>query len=392
MIRIIRYTIMVLITLLALLLLWQFSEAILVFLISLAVAAALRPVINSITGRYVSKRVALGIVYFLLAAAIASTLLLMGPSLLDELQRVSDDFASNYERAKLEWPTSGTVFQQALAQQLPPSADLYQALTSQSGIPVLTGIFEVTQNFFSLLGQMVIVLVLSLYWSADQFRFERLGLSLIPQEHHARTLHIWRSIEAGVGEYLRSQLVQSVLAGLLLWLGYSVLGIRYPILLALWGAIARLIPWFGALVAVLPALILGIGISSTIGILATLYTVGVFLTLSLLIEPRFFSRHKYSSLLIVLFVIALAESFGFLGVVLAPPLAVAVQILFMHLYPQSAASTTSTEISEQLNEIRKRLSELRRRLQKSRRPESLRLVEQLYRLVRRTADYVQEEY
>jgi predicted PurR-regulated permease PerM len=131
-------------------------------------------------------------------------------------------------------------------------------------------------------------------------------------------------------------------------MGYSVLGIRYPVLLASWGGIVRLIPWFGALIAVLPALFLGIGISSTIGILATIYTVGVLLTLKLIIEPRFFPRHKYSSLLIVLFVIALAEMFGFLGVILAPPLAVAFKSpssIYIHSH-----TDPSTEMSEQVTE------------------------------------------
>lgn len=389
MIRIVRYTIVVLITLIILLLLWQFSVAILLFLLSLAVAAALRPLISSITGRNIPKRLALGLVYFLLVAAILSSILLVSPPLLDELQRATDDFVMSYDRAKAEWPATGSLFQQTLAEQLPPSADFYQALTSASGIPVLTGLLSIAQNFFSILGQIAIVIVLSLYWSADQFRFERLALSLLPEEHHPRALHVWRSVESGVGEYLRSELVQSVLAGLLLWLGYSVLGIKYPVLLALWGAIARLIPWFGALIAVLPALILGIGISSTIGILATIYTVGILLVLSLIIEPRFFSRHKYSSLLIVLFVIALAEAFGFMGVVLAPPLAVAVQIIFQHLYA-FATPAFSTETSEQVSGIRKRLFELKRRLQNSRNRESIRLANQLNYLANRTSDYFQE--
>jgi hypothetical protein len=108
------------------------------------------------------------------------------------------------------------------------------------------------------------------------------------------------------------------------------------------------------------------------------------------IEPRFFQRHKYSSLLIVLFVIALAETFGFIGVVLAPPLAVAVQILFQHLYP--SPELTASEVSEEVADIRKRLLELRGRFQDSRKRESIRLVERLQRLVRRTTDYLQEEY
>ena len=387
--RIIRYTIIVVTTLTLLLLLWQFSISIVLFLLSLTVAAALRPVINSLTGRYVPKRLALGIVYFLLVAAIVSSLLLISQPFLNDVQIATDDFVANYERAKTDWPLHGSLFQKTLAQQLPPSADLFEALTGQGGIPVLEGVFGFAQNFFSSLGHIAIVIVLSLYWSADQFRFERLGLSWIPEEHHPKALHIWRSIETGVGAYLRSEIVQSVLAGMLLWLVYSMMGIRYPTLLAGWGAVARLIPWFGALIAVLPALLLGIGVSSTVGVLATLYTVAILLTLELVIEPRFFLRSKYSSLLIVLFVIALAEAFGFIGVVLAPPLAVAVQILFQHLY-SLAAPTYSTEMSEHVMDIKERLLQLKRRLQNHRNRESIRLADRLNHLVDQAAEQLQE--
>ena len=390
MIRLIRYTVVVLATLMILLLVWQFISAIVLFILSLAVAAALRPLINSLTGRYVPKRIALGVIYFLLTAAILSSFWMIGTPLLDELQTATDDSIAAYDRAKAEWPQSGTVFQQTLAEQLPPSADLYQVLTSEQGIPALAGVFGAAQNFFSTLGQIAIILILSLYWSADQFRFERLALSLLPEAHHSKALHIWRSVETGVGEYLRSELVQSVLTGVLLWLGFSVLGIRYPVLLALWGAIVRLIPWFGAVIAVLPVLLIGIGVSSPVGILAALYTIGVLLALKLVIEPRFFPRYKYSALLIVLLVIALADTIGFIGVILAPPLAVALQILFQHLYPLPELS--ASEVAEEVVDMRTRLRELRRRVHGSRRRESIRLVERLQRLVRRTTDYLQEEY
>jgi predicted PurR-regulated permease PerM len=389
MMRIVRYTIIVVTTLTLLLLLWQFSISIVLFLLSLAVAAALRPVINSLTGRYVPKRFALGIVYLLLIAAIAGLFLLISQPFLNDLQTATDDFVASYERAKTDWPQHGTLFQKTLAQQLPPSADLYEALTGQGGIPVLEGVFGIAQNFFSTLGHIALVIVLSLYWSSDQFRFERLALSLIPEVHHPKALHVWRSIETGVGAYLRSEIVQSVLAGLLLWLVYSMLGIRYPTLLAGWGAVARLIPWFGSLIAVLPALLIGIGISSTVGVLATLYTIAILLILKLVIEPRFFLRSRYSSLLIVLFVIALAETFGFIGVILAPPLAVAVQILFQHLYP-IATPTFSSETADQVVDIKERLLPLKRRLQNSRNRESIRLADRLHRLLDQAADQLQE--
>src|SRR5215217_4044742 len=101
--RIVRYTVIVFTTLTLLLLLWQFGISIVLFLLSLAVAAALRPVISSITGRNVPKRLALGIVYFLLIAAIIGSLLLISQPFLNDLQTATDDFVANYEHAKRHW-------------------------------------------------------------------------------------------------------------------------------------------------------------------------------------------------------------------------------------------------------------------------------------------------
>ena len=389
MMRVIRYATIVIITLAGLLLLWQFSIAIVLFLLSLAVAAALRPLISSLMERRLSKRLALAIVYSLLIVSIVGALFLVTPRILEELQTASDDIVASYDRAKTEWPVRGTLFQQTLAEQLPPSADLYEALVSGEGIPALQGVFGIAQNFFSILGNIAIVIILSLYWSADQLRFERLTLSLLPAEYHSKALHAWRSIEAGVGAYLRSELFQSVLAGLFLWMIYLALDIKYPTLLALWGAVVRLIPWFGALIAVLPALFVAIGSSPILGLVASISTIVVLFLLKEVIEPRIFHRHKYSSLLTVLFVIGLAQAFGFIGVILAPPLAVAVQILFRELYPLPT-SGFSQEVSEKVATIRIRLRQLRRRIQTRTNRKNRQLINRIYYLVRRTADYLQE--
>ncbi|HKY55494.1 MAG TPA: AI-2E family transporter, partial [Anaerolineales bacterium] len=335
-----------------------------------------------------SKRLALAIVYSILIVLIVGALFLIAPFMLEDLQTASDDFIANYDRAKTEWPQRGTLFQQALAERLPPSADLYEALVTGEGIPALQGVFGIAQNFFSILGNIAIVIILSLYWSADQLRFERLGLSLLPSEYHPRALHAWRSIESGVGAYLRSEFVQSVLAGVILWIIYLTLDIKYPALLAFWGAVVRLIPWFGALIAVLPALLVAIGSSPILGFVASISTIVVLFLLKEVIEPRVFHRHKYSALLIVLFVIGLAEAFGFIGVILAPPLAVAVQILFQELYP-FPTTMFSPEVSDKVEDIRIRLRQLRRRVYSRTNRKNRHLINRIYYLVRRTADYLQ---
>ncbi|HMB22925.1 MAG: hypothetical protein ACM33V_07895, partial [Chloroflexota bacterium] len=71
------------------------------------------------------------------------------------------------------------------------------------------------------------------------------------------------------------------------------------------------------------------------------------------------------------------------------PLAVSMQILFQHLYPL-AASTSSNETLEQVRDIQKRLLELKRRLQYSRSREGVRLIDRLQRLVHQADETLQE--
>lgn len=125
-------------TLLALILLWQFSISIVLFALSLAVTAALRPIINTIAIRTKSKRFALGLVYSLVIGSILVILAMGGQFLRKDLQKATDDFATGYEMIKSDWPHQESIFRQTLAEQLPSSNDLYQAITSEEGIIILT--------------------------------------------------------------------------------------------------------------------------------------------------------------------------------------------------------------------------------------------------------------
>jgi predicted PurR-regulated permease PerM len=382
------YIIVIAITLVVLILLWEFSLSIVLFALSLAVAAALRPIINSIAIRIRSKRFALGLVYSLVIGVIVVLLVGVGQLLFQDLQRATDDFATSYERIKRDWPREESMFRKTLAEQLPSSNDLYQAITSEQGLLILTEEDGPGQGIFSTFGYIGIILVLSIYWSADQLRFERMTVSLFPTDLRPKALHIMRSIEKGVGAYLRSELLQSLLAGLILGVGYGLIGLRYPALLATWAAVTRLIPWFGVVIAVLPIFFFGIGALPFSNFLAVLYAILVLLILKSVVEPRVMDQRRNNSLLIVLFVIILAEAFGFVGVLLAPPLAVAVQILLQELYPLFA-QRYSQEVQEAF-ELKKRLSRLRRNVKSSASSEAVRLVNQLNQLVRQTIAYMQK--
>ena len=132
-----------------------------------------------------------------------------------------------------------------------------------------------------------------------------------------------------------------MLAVILLGIGYQVLGLQYPVALALIGAIGWLIPWVGVLLACDPRRVGGTVQQLALGLLAAAFTIGVLCFLEFVVEPRLFNRRRFSSLLVVIVVLVLVDEYGLIGILLAPPLAAAIQILAGHLMrPTPTAKTT----------------------------------------------------
>ncbi len=319
-------TAIILTTLTAALLVWELRATVLLFLLSLIVAATIRPLVDWFSARGLSRGLALLFTYVVCIGFIIALVLLLSGTLLTELQQLTSDATSGYEHLRTQWP-SGTPFQQSLAERLPVASDLYAAITGPQGGTLLQTALGLTLGSFDLLGQLVIILVLSIYWSTDQEHFKRLWISLLPFEMRVRAREIWQSIELGLGGYLRSQVIQSVLALILLNVGYQALDLKYPAALALIGTISWLIPWVGVLLAIIPAALVGLSMSPQLGILTIVFTIAILSFLEFVVEPRLFNRRNFSSLLVVIVVLVLADQYGLIGILIAPPIAAVIQIL-----------------------------------------------------------------
>jgi predicted PurR-regulated permease PerM len=222
---------------------------------------------------------------------------------------------------------------------------------------VLPAILGFSRGVAGLVSSLIIVLFLSLYWSLNQAHFERLWLSLLPPGQRNRTRTIWQTIELDLGAYIRSQVLQSLLAGLLLGFGYWALGSPYPTLLALAGALAFLIPMVGVGLAVILPLMIGLLTSVQLGLFMALYTLFVLIALEMWVKPRLFNHRQYNPILTVVILIALWNAFGLIGVIAAPPLSAAIQILGSQLFSYRAGSGSESQISD-LKERQARLTEL----------------------------------
>ena len=240
----------------------------------------------------------------------------------------------------------GSPFQQILVAQLPVPSKFFEAITGDHGQLVLPAILSFTQGIGDAVSAVLVIMFLSIYWSINQVHFERLWLSLLPSGQRKQARGIWRTIEPDLGAYIRSELIQSLLAAVLLGFGYWLLGSPYPTLLAVVGALAWLIPVVGAPLAVILPLIMGLLTSLKFSLFTVLYTIIVLIALQMWVEPRLFRRKWDNPILTLVILLAMADSFGLLGILVAPPISAVCQILWSRLVTRRAVSGDAAQVSD----------------------------------------------
>ena len=333
-------------TLLALVVLWQFRIVVVYVLVSLALAATVRPlIIKDWSRRAFVLRLTLIFLYLVSLGIFGFLIFLVGRFAIGDIQQLAQTLSVQGTWMLPPW-LEGSSFQQVLVAWLPTPNKLFEAVTGEQGQLVLPAILGFTQGIGGIVSGVFVVLFLSIYWSINQIHFERLWLSLLPSGQRKQARDIWRTIEPNLGAYIRSEIVQSLLAALLLGLGYWLLGSPYPTLLALIGALAWLIPVVGAALAVILPLLIGLLTSAQLSLFTALFTLVALIALQVWVEPRLYRRKWDNPILTLVILLAMADAFGLLGILLAPPLSAVCQILWNLLVSNRLASGDAAQVSD----------------------------------------------
>lgn len=346
----------VLATLLAILVLWQFRIVVIYVLMSLTIAAALRPLVKRLVGQTFLKRTAWILLYLLFLAGFSFLVFLTGKAVLSEIQNMSQN-ASIRDAWLLPTWLEGSSFQHTLFARLPTPSKLLEAVTGDKGQLVLPAMLGIFQGIGGVVSAAFVILFLSIYWSINKGHFERLWLSLLPSGQRKQARSVWRTIEPDIGAYIRSEVLQSLLAGLLFGLGSWLLGSPYPALLALAGALACLIPVVGEGLAIIIVILIGLMTSVQLSLFTALFAIVVLVAMRIWVKPRLFNRGWDNPILTVILLIIMADAFGLAGVIVAPPLSVVCQILWYRLVSHRLASGEAAQISD-LKERQERVKEL----------------------------------
>jgi predicted PurR-regulated permease PerM len=339
--------------LLMLVVLWQLRIVVIYVLISLLVSSALRPLVKRLSGLSFFRRLSWVLLYILGLAGFIFLIFTSGRAAFTQIQILVRNLAV-LDTWRVPYWLKQSLFNQVVVARLPPPSIFLEAVTGDEGQHVISVLFGLSRDIGSMVTGFLVILFMSIYWSINQIHFERLWLSLLPSAGRKQTRGIWRTIEPEMGAYIRSQVIISLIAGVVLGLGYRVLGSPYSALLAIIGGVSSFVPVVGIPFSVIAALLLGMMTSAQHGLAGSLFTLITLLALSIWIRQKFYDRRWENLILTVVMLIILADAFGLVGIILAPPLSVIIQILWTRLVTRRVESGTALKISD----LKQRMAQL----------------------------------
>ena len=190
---------------------------------------------------------------------------------------------------------------------------------------------------------IVLVPILTFYFLRDWDKLvERIAL-LIPRNHIATVSRLARESSDSLGGFLRGQFMVMLAQGAIYAVGMSVVGLRMGLLIGIIAGLISFIPYLGATVGIILALVAAIvqegGFNWTLLILVSVvFTIGQ-LAESYVLTPRLVGdKIGLHPVAVIFAVMAGGTLFGFLGMLLALPVAAVGNVLlrFVHeRYTQS---------------------------------------------------------
>lgn len=324
-------------------LLFHLRELLLIVLTSVVLAAAIEPAAKWFRRYKVPRVPAVLIVYLVFIGLLVGTVSLFIPPLLGEINAFLGSLPAYLDTLSVWNPLQeGT---QAFANSSNPIAtsitDAFSLQDTIAGIQNFSNIFQ--SGFSGIVGPVlaifggvfsfVLIVVLSFYLAVQENGINNFLRLVTPVKYRSYVITLWQRTQEKIGQWAQGQLLLVVLIGVLVYLGLTILGVPYALLLGLLAGIMELIPIFGPVLSAIPAVVLAFvqgtaffdtsGLSSAIAV--TLFYVLIQQFENHLIYPLVVRKVVgVPPIVVILSLIIGWEVAGFLGILLAVPVAAGV--------------------------------------------------------------------
>ncbi|MFN2594634.1 MAG: AI-2E family transporter [Actinomycetota bacterium] len=321
-VRIVVTTVLVLAIIYAI---YQVRSVLILALVALFLAVGLDPAVRILERRGLKRGQAVTLIFVASILFIAGFIAAVVPPLISQVAH----FASNLPH-----------YVQDLADKNPRIArfvsenDISTKLKdATSHVPSIIGgslgkVVGVAGSVASAFFNMLTVFVLTIYFLLSLAKIREGSLRLVPRSERERVAKLVDPILEKVGAYVGGNIATSIIAGAVSFIFLISARVPYPVALALWVAIADLIPLVGATLGAIPAVIVAFFASPLQGIATVVFFIIYQQVENYFVVPRVMKKAvDLSPAAVLVAALVGAGLLGFVGALMAIPAAAALKIV-----------------------------------------------------------------
>jgi predicted PurR-regulated permease PerM len=228
--------------------LYLIRDILAILFISLLFASALTPWITAMEHHRIPRRLGILLIYLSIISIIALSIVLIVPPIIEQYNELVTLFPQ-YSEGIVQFVRSYSG-QFDVVERLKEFLAGIQSNALQFAGTIFTKIFDVISGIVALL----IVFVVTFYMVAEEGIIRRAVHSIAPQKYHESIDELTVKIQHKIGLWLRGQFILSFIIFALSFIGLSVLGVKYALILALFAGLTEFVPILGPILGSIPAI------------------------------------------------------------------------------------------------------------------------------------------
>ncbi|ARO19039.1 AI-2E family transporter [Bacillus anthracis] len=298
----------------------------------------LHPFVSLLEKKGVSRIVSIASIYLIVIGLFVFLVLTVIPIIKDQIDALIDNlpyFGHEIERAARRFGESNLLgkIQENLNINVANmvkdyTVDFTKSLSSVTGnvTGFLSTITEVVLTF-------VMVPFILFYLLKDGEQLPNHFLKFISEQRRPAAMRILDDMHYAISSYIRGQIIVSLFIGIMLLIGYLIIGIKYAVLLAILAMIVNIVPYVGPIIAITPALIIAFIDSPAMVLKVIIVMMVVQLAEGKFISPQVMGKKLDIHPITIIFIILTAGNlFGIMGIILAIPGYAILKVLVTHGY------------------------------------------------------------
>ncbi|WP_409327806.1 AI-2E family transporter [Staphylococcus pseudoxylosus] len=315
-----------------------FNTIVAPIIVSVILYYLLNPLVNLMERYNISRLWGVIILFLLIVGVITLVINLLIPVIGSQFRSFGNNFPSYVDKVNqfIDSVTKYSLisnFYSQIQEQLDALANKLPSMVSD----YFNGFGSKVKNFAEAIVNVGVVIATTpfvlFFMLKDGHRFKEFSTKLMPPKFRKDYHDLLDKMSVQVGSYIQGQIIVSFCIGILLFIGYSIIGLDYSLILASIAAVTSVVPYIGPTIAISPAIIIAL-ITSPIMLLKLIvvWTAVQFIE-GHLISPNVMGKTlKIHPLTIIFILLSAGNLLGIVGVILGIPAYAILKVLVSHLY------------------------------------------------------------